>query len=414
MATSAEPPPPPDEAQGEPATPATPPQRPPDPTESPTLPAGPRRRRVWPRALAACTALLVLAGAGTAWYMYRHLDGNIRTDTATAQELQLEQSQRPSAPPAGVENILLIGTDNRGGGNGKYGQDTGTQRSDTVILLHLAADRHSATAMSIPRDLMVQIPKCRRPDGSHTRAQHAQFNWAFEFGGAACTIRTVEELTGIRVDHHLIVDFTGFKKMVDAVGGVEVCVPHAVHDKDAHLDLPAGRQVLHGEQALGYVRARHGIGDGSDTQRIERQQGFLASLVKKIRSNGVLLNPVRLYPLLDAATSSLTADAGLDSLSELYDLARSLQKTPTSEVRFLTVPRQPYIYDANRDQLKQPAAGRLFGTLRKDGNVTVEPTGATAGAGAKASASPSPEKSGGTPGPAYRGTTADRDICGQA
>ncbi|WP_405729340.1 LCP family protein [Streptomyces sp. NBC_01537] len=382
------------------------------------MPAQPRpsgRRRRWIRIAASCLAFAVLAGAGGAWYLYRHLDGNIHTDTATTRELNRVQSQRPapataSAPGSGTaENVLLIGTDNRGDGNGKYGQDTGTQRSDTTILLHLSADRSSATAVSIPRDLMVDIPACHRAGGGTSRAQFAQFNWAFEFGGAACTIRTVEDLTGIRVDHHLIVDFTGFKQMVDAVDGVEVCVPHSVHDQEAHLDLPAGRQLLHGEQALGYVRARHGIGDGSDTQRMGRQQEFLASLVRKVTSSGVLLNPVKLYPLLDAATSSLTADPGLDSLGELYDFARSLQRTPADQVRFLTVPREPYVHDHNRDELTQPEADELFTTLRQDGNVAITTKSAESGKGGANEKSGTPSTASASPLATYPGTTADQD-----
>ncbi|MGW3244195.1 LCP family protein [Streptomyces sp. NPDC001070] len=397
-----------------------------DSPEAEDLPPGAvpprRRRRTWLRVLAVVISLALLTGAGISWYLYKQLDGNIRTDTSTAQELMRVQSERPTVLPEATtaENILLLGSDNRGNGNGKYGQDTGTQRSDTAILLHLAADRKSATAVSLPRDLMVDIPSCRRADGSMTNPQFAQFNWAFEYGGAACTIRTVEKLTGIRVDHHLVVDFNGFKKMVDAVGGVEVCVPHAVHDQDAHLDLDAGRQLLHGEDALGYVRARKGIGDGSDTQRMDRQQQFLASLVQKVDTTGVLLNPTKLYPLLDAATSSLTADAGLDSLAELYDLARSLRKTPTDQVRFLTVPRRPYTADPNRDELVRPAADKLFTTLREDGQVTVEADpgkdsgsgrGTHGGTSTATPASPTPSGSA-TASPSYRGTTADRDVCG--
>jgi len=285
---------------------------------------------------------------------------------------------------------------------------------------------------------MVQVPACTKPDGSTAQASFEQFNWAFETGGAACTIRTVENMTGIRIDHHLIVDFTGFKNMVDAVGGVDVCVAAPIHDTEAHLDLPAGPQTLDGEQALGYVRARYSIGDGSDTQRMQRQQEFLASLVKKVRSNDVLFNPVKLYPVLSAATSSLTADPGLDSLSELAELARSIQKTPTGAIRFLTLPREPYAADHNRDQLQQPAADQLFTTLRDDLPVTVtdeaagsstatpsaDPStspGASTGTGTGTSPSETPSTSTSTtagagtptPAPTYTGTTADRDICGK-
>jgi LCP family protein required for cell wall assembly len=319
--------------------------------------------------------------------------------------------ERPDPSTTGAENVLLIGTDSRSGSDRSYGRDNGTARSDTVILLHLAAGRRSVTAVSVPRDLMVRVPRCTRPDGSRTTPRLAQFNWAFSWGGTACTIRTTELLTGIRIDHHLTVDFVGFKRMVDAIGGVAVCTPYRVHDKDARIDLPAGRQMLNGEKALGYVRARHGLGDGSDTQRMDRQQAFLASLVRKTESEGVLLNPTKLYPVLDAATSSLSADPGLNSLTKLYDLVNGLQTIPMSRVRFLTVPREPYPYDTNRDQLVQPGAALLFAALRHDHQVAV---GAPGPGSRTTSAVPSltaPPPGGA--GPTYRGTTAERDICHQ-
>jgi LCP family protein required for cell wall assembly len=392
----------------------------------------PRRSYRWLKVLAGVTALLVLAAAGGLWYLYQQLNGNITTDRVTENELQVHASERPPEGPTSAENILLIGSDNRGNGNGKYGKDSGTQRSDTAILLHIAADRHSATAMSIPRDLMAHVPSCTRPDGAETEPKFEQFNWAFEFGGAACTIRTVENMTGIRIDHHLVVDFSGFKKIVDSVGGVDVCLAEPVHDSEAHLDLPAGRQTLDGEQALGYVRARHGFGDGSDTQRMDRQQGFLGSLFSKVTSNGVLLNPGKVYPVLSAATSSLTADPGLDSLSELYALAREIQRIPSQNMAFLTLPQEQYTLDHNRDQLKQPAADDLFSALRDDLPVSVtadgHPDGSAAPGDSAATTAPDTPGTSGTGAPApgdtpttapsakatYRGTTAAADICGKA
>ncbi|MFE2443465.1 LCP family protein [Streptomyces sp. NPDC021218] len=362
----------------------------------------PRRRRRWPRVLALGVAMLVLSVAGAGWWFYERLDGNIRTDTRTANELRKYEAERPVSVVRDAQNILLIGSDNRGGkGNGKYGKDTGTQRSDTTILLHLQAGGKSATAVSIPRDLMVDIPACDQPDGKRTRARFAQFNWAFEAGGAACSIRTVEKLTGIRVDHHLIVDFSGFKRLVNAVGGVEMCLKEPVDDAEAHLKLPAGRQVLHGEQALGYVRARYSIGDGSDTERIGRQQEFMGSLVKKVQSNGVLLNPAKLYPVLNAATSALTTDPGLDSLKDLYGLVRGVRDIPREKIRFLTIPRQPYTYNKNRDELVQPDADRLFRQLRLDRPVPAAHTVTASTGGDQKAGDLSP----------YQGTTAARGIC---
>lgn len=334
---------------------------------------GTPRKRHWLRWTALGTSVVVLVAAGAGWWFYQKLDSNITTDTTAAAELRTYEKERPKPIAVDAKNILLIGSDTRSGaGNGKYGRDDGgSQRSDTTILLHLAADRRSATAMSIPRDLMVEIPSCLTEDGKRSNKQSAQFNWAFQFGGAACSIRTVETLTGIRVDHHMVIDFSGFKDMVNAVDGVEVCLKKPVNDVDAHLKLPAGKQTLTGEEALGFVRARKTIGDGSDTERMERQQQFLGSLVKKVQSNGVLLNPTRLYPVLDAATKSLTTDPGLNTLRDLYDLARGLRNVPTEKVQFLTVPRQPYVNDPNRDELVQPDADRLFTKLRKDEPVSI-------------------------------------------
>ncbi|MFC9849201.1 LCP family protein [Streptomyces sp. NPDC060223] len=331
-----------------------------------------RRRRRWLRYTAIGVAVTVLGAAGAGWAAYEKLNGNITADNDAATELARYEKERPTALVRGAQNILLIGSDSRAGdGNAQYGRDSGTERSDTTILLHLAADRRSATAVSLPRDLMVDVPGCRRPDGTRTEPMFAMFNYAFQTGGSACTIRTVEKLTNIRVDHHMVVDFNGFKEMVDAVDGVRVCLKEPIDDKEAMLKLPAGKVTLNGEQALGYVRARKSIGDGSDTDRMDRQQRFLGALVNKVRSNDVLLNPTKLYPVLDAATSSLTTDPALASLRGLYDLVRGMRDIPTERVQFLTVPRTSYVYNANRDQLVKPEAEKLFSRLRADAPVAV-------------------------------------------
>ncbi|MFJ4714888.1 LCP family protein [Streptomyces sp. NPDC088785] len=330
-----------------------------------------RRRRRWLRNAALGVALLVLAAGGAGWIAYHKLDGNITPDEAAATELARYDRERPTVLVDGAQNLLLIGSDSRAGGNRKYGHNDGTQRSDTTILLHIAADRKSATAVSFPRDLMIDVPACHKPDGSEIEPMFAMFNYAFEVGGSACTIRTVEKMTGVRVDHHMVVDFQGFKNMVDAVDGVEVCVDRPIDDASAHLKLAAGRQRLDGEQALGYVRARKSLGNGSDTDRMDRQQRFLGALATKMQSSGVLLNPAKLYPVLDAATSALTTDPGLASLHGLYDLVRGMRDIPADRIQFLTVPRESYVYNANRDQLIQPAADRLFARIRTDAPVVV-------------------------------------------
>ncbi|PVC93524.1 LCP family protein [Streptomyces sp. CS014] len=377
------------------------------------------RRSHWLRWTALAASFLVLIAAGVGWWMYKKLDGNITTDTSAVAELKAYEKERPTPVVVDAQNILLIGSDSRAGDNREYGRDDGgSQRSDTTILLHLAADRKSATAVSIPRDLMVEIPSCRTADDKKTRERFTQFNSAFELGGTACTIRTVERMTGIRIDHHMVVDFNGFKDMVDAVDGVEICLKEPINDKDARLELPAGRQTLNGEEALGYVRARKSLGNGSDTERMERQQQFLGALVNKMQSNGVLLNPTRLYPVLDAATKSLTTDPGLASLRDLYDLVRGMRDVPTEQVQFLTVPRQPYRNDPNRDELVEPDAGDLFKQLREDKPVAVVPADELeeaereqeSGRDGKPddAASESP-----TPTPTYSGSSAADDLCKQ-
>ncbi|MDN3023004.1 LCP family protein [Streptomyces sp. S.PB5] len=331
-----------------------------------------RRRRRWLGYGAVGVAVAVVAAVGAGWAVYTKLDGNITPDDAAAAELARYEKERPTALVKDARNILLIGSDSRSGdGNRRYGRDSGTERSDTTILLHLAAGRRSATAVSLPRDLMVDVPGCLRPDGTRTEPMFAMLNHAFQTGGSACTIRTVEKLTGVRIDHHVVVDFHGFKDMVDAVDGVRICLDEPIHDKAAKLRLPAGRVSLDGEQALGYVRARKSLGDGSDTDRMDRQQRFLGALVNKVQSNDVLLNPAKLYPVLDAATSSLTTDPDLASLRGLYELVRGLRDIPTEHVQFLTVPRESYTYNTNRDQLVQAEAEKLFERLRKDARVAV-------------------------------------------
>ncbi|MFF8592744.1 LCP family protein [Streptomyces sp. NPDC015220] len=331
-----------------------------------------RRRRNRLRGGALGLAVLLAGGTGAGLAAYTTLSGNITSDEAAAAELRRYERERPTALVKGAQNILLIGSDTRSGtGDERYGRDLGTERSDTVILLHLAADRRGATAVSLPRDLMVRVPSCHRPDGSSAEAALTALNRAYETGGSACTVRTVEKLTGIRIDHHLVVDFNGFKELVDAVDGVQVCLRAPVDDQEAGLRLPAGRVRLDGEQALGYVRARKSLGDGSDTDRMERQQRLLGALLDKARRDDVLLNPSKLYPVLNAATSSLTADPALASLRGLYQLVRGLRDIPTERVRFLTVPRKAYVHDANRDQLMEPDAGKLFARLRADEPVEV-------------------------------------------
>lgn len=353
-----------------------------------------RRRKRILIGIAAGMAVLLLAAGGVAWWAYERLNGNIKTEDF-AGKLGGDES-RPLATEA--LNILLVGTDNREGENAQYGSDPGdTQRSDTTILLHVPQGRKSALGVSFPRDLMVDVPSCQKGDGTMSRAYFGMFNTAMEVGGTACTIKTVEQLTGVRVDHQITVDFTGFKKLVDALGGVPMHLDAAIDDKAAKLQLPAGDVILNGEQALGFVRARKSIGDGSDLERIERQQLFLTAMVAKVKNESLLTSPTRLYGILDAATKAITTDPGIGSLSDLYNLLSSLKNIPQSAVKFETVPTKTYAPDPNRVALVRPEADVQFARLR-DESATVVPTptatGADAGAGTAATPGAlSPERS---------------------
>ncbi len=324
-------------------------------------------------ALGVVVALLL--AAGSVFGVYRKLEGNIASLDIFGRLVNRPEAVQVVGPTQPL-NMLLIGSDTRetpedlaaGGGEPVQGA-----RSDTTILLHLSADRSRAAAISIPRDSWVPIPSCTKSDGSMSVPTTTKFNAAYETGGPACTIQTVESLTNVRIDHFVVVDFAGFTTMVGALGGVDVCVPEETTDAASGLDLPAGRSTIDGDQALAFVRARKGISDGSDLSRIDRQQAFLASMVQKATSTGVLLNPVRLVGFLDAATSSVTTDPALSSVSALGSLANSLKDIPTARVSFLTVPVADRGDGANLVWLDQQAAP-LFDALRNDTPLTGQDT----------------------------------------
>ena len=319
-------------------------------------------------ALVVVFSLFAVTGTAGAIVVYYKLNGNINHE-----DLNGLLGNRPAKvtnpdTPKQAENILLIGSDKR---PVKYQNASNAgQRSDTTILLHIAADRKSAVLVSIPRDTIVDIPSCQQRDGTTVPAHPAaMFNSAFSEAGAACSIKTVEQLTKIRIDHHIVIDFGGFKDMVNALGGVKICLPQSVNDSDSHLVLSKGEHVVMGKDALAYVRTRHGLGNGSDIQRIDRQQAFLGSMVAKIKSAGLLLRPDRLIRFLDAATRSVTTDSALGSLSALGKLAQEVKNINTKDVTFLTAPNQPYPADPNRVELK-PSARTLWNALRYDQPLT--------------------------------------------
>ncbi|MFJ8041434.1 LCP family protein [Kitasatospora sp. NPDC096147] len=348
------------------------------------------RRTRLARIAVATAAVLVLGVVGTGAWFYQRLDSNITTFDAAGIAPSRPPAPTPTEVGADVPvNVLLLGSDTRNDGNDDLGGgDAGVGHSDTAMLLHVYGDRRHAVAVSIPRDTLVTIPPCRRPDGSWTAERTNQmFNSAFtvgdgEKGNPACTQNTVERLTGLRVDHTIVVDFKGFAAMTQAVNGVDVCVPNAVNSYG--IKLAKGRQTVSGQLALDYVRARHGFGDGSDIGRIKRQQAFLSSLIKKVQDQG--FNLTTLLPLADAASRSLTVDPGLGTPMKLVDFAQSLREIQLSDIEFVTV---PWEYKGSRVALVQPDSNRLFELLRQDHTLDGRATGASPTAGSSATPTPS-------------------------
>lgn len=238
-------------------------------------------------------------------------------------------------------NIVLMGSDTREGQGSGFGHNIGGQRSDTTIFVHISGDRTWATAVSIPRDTTTVMPDCINEDGSTNKGWTDKFNVTMSRAGPACVVKTLEQITNIRMDHYVVVDFKGFQNVVDAVGGVSVCLTDAVDDKKSHLKLPAGLSTLDGKTALAFVRARKTLGDGSDISRIRRQQDFLASLARKATSAGVLLNPKRVLDLINAIAGSLTTDPELGSIEGIKNIAMNLQDLRPSNIRFITAPNAP-------------------------------------------------------------------------
>ncbi|MEU8246433.1 LCP family protein [Nonomuraea sp. NPDC048916] len=316
----------------------------------------------WLRWSIAIAVTIVLLVAGVAVGVYAKLTGNVKHIEVTPDDLG---ETRPPKVAGTAMNVLIVGSDRRDGRNARYGRLPG-ERTDTIMLAHVSSHRDHAMVVSFPRDSLVQLPFCRAKGSLPGQQPHlGMINESFNSGGITCTWKTIEALTGIHIDHFVKVDFTGFKNMVDAVGGVEVCLPERVDDKKALLHLPAGRQTLDGEQALGYVRARYSLGDGSDIGRIQRQQMFIASMVKKVMSGETLTNPARLLGFLDAGTKAVTTDPGLTP-GVMQDLAGSLQGLTAGQIRFITTPWHYSLSQPGRVEWVQPQAARLFRLVAKD------------------------------------------------
>ncbi|MCX4971393.1 MULTISPECIES: LCP family protein [unclassified Streptomyces] len=325
--------------------------------------------------------IVVLGGTG-AGYLYFKLNGNIKSVDIN----QALGTDRPTKVDNGSENILVLGSDTRSGSNEKLGggTDDGSARSDTAMVVHVYEGHKSASVVSIPRDTLVERPSCTDANGvTHDAASEVMFNSAYSTGGAACAVKTVESMSGIRMDHYIEVDFSGFQKLIDDLGGVKITTTQDIDDPDSHLNLTAGTHTLNGEQALGLVRTRHGVGDGSDLGRIQLQQAFIKALMNQVKSIGLLTSPTKLLELADTATNAITTDSDLKSVNDLVSFAGGLKGISSSKMTMVTMPVQYDSANANRVLIDEAKDKLVWDALKNDQVIPKSATEGTATGTAK-------------------------------
>lgn len=287
--------------------------------------------------LSGCVALLlalVLIGAGALWYANNTLESIDRFSSKLRPEDRATKAVE--GPGAEALNILMLGTD-KGSRNQTIEEELadgewsrGAFRSDTMMILHIPASREEAYLVSLPRDSYVEIPG----------ESKQKINAAFSFGGPDLAVQTVENLTGVYIDHIAMVDWAGFKDITSIIGGVEVTIPETFSDPTNGNTWEKGTHTLEGQEALDYVRTRYGLPNG-DIDRIQRQQNFLRATMQKTLEQGRLTNPLKLRDLLNAVADNMTVDSGF-SAGEMRGLAREMSSLRSGDVTYLTAPVAGY------------------------------------------------------------------------
>ncbi|MER6103418.1 LCP family protein [Streptomyces sp. NPDC001832] len=335
-----------------------------------------RRRRVTVIAAWTLAGVVAVGGVGLG-YAYFRLNGNLQAVDINAAL----GKNRPDDVDNGSEDILVLGSDSRSGENSEYGPDEGTARSDTAMVVHINEGHKSASVVSIPRDTLIARPECTSDTTGQTipGEQRAMFNTAYEVGGPACAVKTVESMSGIRMDHYIEVDFTGFKELIDELGGVEITTTQAINDPKSHLNLEPGTHTLDGEQSLALVRTRTSVGDGSDLGRIQIQQEFMKALMDQAKSVGVFTNPKTLFDLADTATKAITTDSDLGSVEELTSFANGLKGLDSENIQMITLPVQYDPADPNRVVPLEKPAQQVWTALKHDKAIPASATEKSAG-----------------------------------
>ncbi|UUU33428.1 LCP family protein [Streptomyces sp. CA-210063] len=333
----------------------------------------PRRRRAL-RWSASVLAVVILGTAGAGYLYYQHLNDNIKKEKLNLGDTKIAEPT-PNAAGQTPLNILVIGSDARdteanqklGGAKETFGA---TPLADVQMLVHLSADRTNMSVVSMPRDTLLAIPKCTDPDSGdvYEASTMTMTNQSLGRGGPGCTVATWQELTGIHIDHFMMVDFSGVVSMADAIGGVPVCVTDNIESKDGQghgsgLKLEKGTTYIKGEQALQWLRTRYGFEDGSDIARAKAQHMYMNSMVRELRENATITNPNKLRKLAEEATKALTVDEGLATVTQLYDLSTELRKVEPARITMTTM---PYTYVGARVVPKEGDAEKLFRLVRED------------------------------------------------
>lgn len=295
----------------------------------------------------------------------------------------------------GPINVLLVGSDTRQGQGKGYGNEE-SELADVIMLLHISGDRKNAVALSFPRDLLVPIPACPDPDGgSFSAMSRQQINSSIAYGGPVCTLLTVQALTGVKIPYLGVIDFRGVIEMSNAIGGVEVCVANDIDDPNAKLKLEAGIHTLQGREALAFLRTRYGVGDGSDLARISNQQVFLTSLLRKVKNEGVLNNPIYMYSLANAAARNMKLSDSMTDLGTMVALAGALRNVDLDKMTFLQVPSRGGLSgsEAGRVEPIYDQAQLIFDRIANDQPVVIKKANTGFGASVKESPTPEPEES---------------------
>ncbi|MCW5253850.1 LCP family protein [Streptomyces sp. SHP 1-2] len=334
-----------------------------------------RRHRVL-RWSATALSVLILGTAGAGYLYYRHLNGNIAKGERSSGDSKAHRAE-PNAAGQRPLNILLIGSDSRASdanvalGGGRDHRD-GPPLGDVQMLIHLSADRRSASVVSVPRDTRVDIPRCTDPGtGRAYPAANDIINATLGRGGAGCTLATWENLSDVYIDHWMTIDFAGVVRMADAIGGVEVCVNQNVWDRPtarqrggSGLRLTAGAHKVKGEQALQWLRTRHAW--GSDQLRARAQHMYMNSMIRTLKDQNVFTDTGRLMKLAEAATKSLTVSREIGTVKALYDLAAQLRTVPTDRITMTTLPTVQDPQDVNHLLPEETGAERMWAMLRDD------------------------------------------------